>query len=101
MLGAAERWRVPPGAQYEWRHFEDESALFNSRSGLTHFVSAVGAEALGLLFEQALSTEALTVRLMERCEIDDPAAFALQVERLIVQLCDLDLIERAPNHAHS
>lgn len=95
----AECWRVPPGAQYEWRHFEDESALFNARSGLTHFVSAVAAEALGLLREDAFSVQALTARLIERCEVDDPAAFALQVERLVVQLSDLDLIEHAPNHA--
>jgi PqqD family protein of HPr-rel-A system len=91
-----EQWRVEPGVAFEYRHFGDESALFDARSGLTHFVSAAAVEALDILAAEALDAEALTAALTARCEPPLPENFDAHVARLLRQLANLDLIERAP-----
>jgi PqqD family protein of HPr-rel-A system len=93
---APERWWVGAGAQFDFRHFGDESALFDRRSGLTHFLSAAAVEALEFLSERALSVTELTDRLAALCEPPVPENFDLQVERMLRQLANLDLIEPAP-----
>lgn len=94
MADAHGAWRVPPGVTFEWRHYGDESVLFDPRSGLTHFVSAVAVETLTLLHDTTLSSPQLTTELLRRCDVADPEAFAQAVDRMLWQLRDLDLLQR-------
>ena len=90
-------WRATSGPIFEWRHYGDESVLFDPRSGLTHFLSAVAADAIDLLEHADLTTAALNKALLERCEVVDSDAFARQLDLLLQQLRDLDLIQNIPD----
>jgi PqqD family protein of HPr-rel-A system len=87
------RWQVAHSARFELRHFGDESVLYDPRSGLTHFLSAVAVEALELLREGPFSSEELTQQLVERCAVDSIERFAEELESLLHQLARLDFIE--------
>lgn len=93
MRERADRWRVSDGVAFEYRHFGDESALFDPRSGLTHFVNAAAVEALDILSAETLSGAELTERLQSRCEPPYPEQFDEHVARLLRHLANLDLIE--------
>jgi PqqD family protein of HPr-rel-A system len=86
-------WRATPGPIFEWRHYGDESVLFDPRSGLTHFLSAVAADAIELLKHADLTTAQLNTALLERCDVVDADAFARQLDLLLQQLGDLELIQ--------
>lgn len=94
MAEAHAAWRVQPGVTFEWRHYGDESVLFDPRSGLTHFLSAVAVEAIDLLTEAPLSTPQLTAALLQRCEVGDEDEFQRALDQMLWQLRELDLVQR-------
>jgi PqqD family protein of HPr-rel-A system len=97
VLERTGRWRVGDGVDFEFRHYGDESALFDRRSGLTHFVNAAAIEALQILAKEPLANAELTERLLSRCEPPHPEHFDQHVARLLRQLSNLDLIEAVPD----
>lgn len=92
-------WYVARGADFRWRHWDEESVLYDSRSGQTHLLTALAADAILLLEHTAHDAESLAVAVAKRYALDAPADFAREMADLLKQLNDLGLVERDPRHS--
>lgn len=86
---------MPPTADFAWRHWDDESVLYEARSGQTHFLTAVAAEALLALQSRPYATGELVETLAQTFDLTVSDEFAQQIDALLHQFHDLGLIERA------
>ncbi len=95
----ASVWCVPAAAGYEWRHWDDESVLYDPRSGQTHLLNALAAEILLLLQEHPCrDARAVLAHLASGGQIEPSPDLERQTEGLLHQLDGLALIERSRAH---
>lgn len=86
-------WRVRPGAQLEWKHWDDESVVFNALTGDTHLLDLTAAAGLACLEAQARSLEQLVAALAQKLEVEADAQLHEYTRRLVGHLQQLGLIE--------
>ena len=90
-------WQVaePPLAHIQ--SWDDESVLYDPRSGETHLLSLFAAVLLNLMFSQTgvASTEELAQRLSVEIELDRDAQFDQALAESLDQFQALGLIEGA------
>lgn len=88
------RWRTPAECELLWRSWDDEEfVVFHARSGDTHLLNAMAAEALEELGRRPVTAQELAVHLGE-C-LERPADEELQriAAGLIREFDELGLIE--------
>jgi len=86
-------WCATGADSLEWRHWDDESILYDCRSGQTHLLTALASAALQLLAERDLELHDLTDQLAGTWNLPDAEEFAAQIDTLLHQLEDLGLVE--------
>ena len=86
-------WHAPAADQFDWRHWPEESILYDPRSGQTHLLTELAVEALLILSKQPCDTRATTDKLAEHYAIPTTDELAAQIQVLLDQLCDIGLIE--------
>lgn len=86
-------WCAPGADSVEWRHWDDESVLYDCRSGQTHLLTTLASAALQLLARRDLEVHELARQLAETWDLPDTEEFAAQIGTLLRQLDDLGLVE--------
>jgi len=90
-------WRVAPSAEFRWRHWDDESVLYDPRSGQTHLLTALAADVLLALEEAAGDAPELAAMVARQRQLDPAPELTGDIAALLQQLDDLGLIERVPD----
>jgi PqqD family protein of HPr-rel-A system len=77
-----------------WQHWgeEEESVLFDRRSGQTHLLTAIATGCLLLLQDTDLDLDQLAGKLGERFQSAPELAAREQIEQLLLTLNELGLI---------
>jgi PqqD family protein of HPr-rel-A system len=77
-----------------WEHWDEESVLFDRRSGQTHLLTALTAECLLLLQDAELDLDQLTAALGEQFQLAPEQAAVEQIHQLLLALLELSLITK-------
>ncbi len=85
--------RAPTG-RFLWEHLDEESVVYDTRSGQTHLLNALAVEAMLRLQAGDFSLRALAGELATLCETPANDAFRADLVALLRQLSDLGLVER-------
>lgn len=88
------RWRVISGFRLHRRSWEDGTVVFHEGSGDTHMLGEIETQALAYLEEHSASVAGL-VDALSRFGNQAGDDFFHYIERVIVQLERLGIIERA------
>ena len=87
-------WRANAVSQLHWQQWQAQDfILFNAASGQTHFLNAVGAEALRRLQQSALSSTDLCQQLSELFEFESSIDLQNYLENMLNAMDDFGLIE--------
>jgi PqqD family protein of HPr-rel-A system len=89
-------WYAPDAGAFLWEHGEDESILFDPRSGQTHLLTAVAVEVLRYLSQEPHNQAQLMGKLADVFDIPSQAEFAEHTKELLAQFVASGLIERFP-----
>lgn len=79
--------------RFEWAHYDEESVLFDARSGQTHLLDPLSTEALLALEERPMDADELTRHLASLQDREPDDTLRVQVLHLLHQLRALGLIE--------
>ncbi len=79
-----------------WEHWDEESVLFDRRSGQTHLLTALTAECLQLLRDAELDLGQLMAALGEQFQRAPEQAAFEQIRQLLLTLLELGLITNLP-----
>jgi PqqD family protein of HPr-rel-A system len=88
------RWKSISARHLSWRTWDDESVVFNSLSGDTHFLDFVACEGLLCLGSEPLCHEKLCEQLATRLGVDVDAELRQYATRLLARLTRSGLVER-------
>ncbi len=86
-------WHCVTIDQFLWEHWDDESLLYDCRSGQTHSLTPLATEVILLLEKHSLSAEAITERLNR---MFDNALDAEEIKGLLDHFDALGLTEECP-----
>jgi PqqD family protein of HPr-rel-A system len=89
----ASQFRVPPGADLQWRTWGDETVVYHGPSGDTHLLNPIAAEALRVLASQAAGVDDLAGRLADRVDAAERPDLAEHLSSLLANFAELGLIE--------
>ena len=89
------RWSVTGCRPDLIKFWDDHCVLFNTSSGQTHQLNALGGAALRLLMECPMAVGEVAAALAVEFDAEADAAWIEQFEQLIAQLDRLGLIEPA------
>lgn len=89
----ALRWRVRSSAQLHWQTWGEESVVFNSLTGDTHYLDLLASTGLRLLEKQASPINELVDHLAVQLEIDADASLQRYTQQLVENFAALGLIE--------
>ena len=92
-MNPSRRYRVRPVPPLVWRIWGDQSVVFDEASGDTHLLDAVGREAMDCLSVRSHSAGWLSTALAARLDVPDDGVLQAYVDRLLLQLDELGLIE--------
>ncbi len=86
-----------PGIELHWRTWDDESVLYEARSGDTHLLDRTTVLILRALADarQPLGAGALTAAIGQDRDLPPNPELRAYCERTVHQLLRLELIERA------
>jgi PqqD family protein of HPr-rel-A system len=87
------KWRTPPHSRLHWQSWEDESVVYNSRSGSTHLLDLVAAETLKILEKQSATLPELVDIVASLFKIEPNAELSRHLEKLVLELEKLELLE--------
>lgn len=85
-------WSAPRFPDFEFRHWQGATFVFDPASGRTHYLNEAAAEILMRLAEAPGSTDSLLEAMLGDHPSDDPAAFLDAGRRVLVLLDQLGLI---------
>lgn len=88
------RWVVPGASEFLWEQWGEECVLFDPRTGQTHALNPLAAEALVSLQRRALTATQLTAHLAELIDLRSKRRLAQQVEDILHEFEELGLVER-------
>jgi PqqD family protein of HPr-rel-A system len=86
-------WRIAAPAQLSWRSWEGEIVLYNDRSGNTHHLEAVAAEAFEALLAAPADQTELAGRVAASLEIPVDGELLDVIGSIVKRLRTFDLIE--------
>lgn len=87
-----DRWTVAAPEALCWEQGEDESVLFDRRSGQTHLLTAVATECLQQLQNADLDLDQLTKILTVRFQAEPEQVTREQTNQMLMTLRELGLI---------
>ena len=90
------RWHCIASKELLWEHWEDESLLFDCRSGQTHTLTPLATEVILLLTEQTLSVDVITTQLNAMFAELNHAITIDDIDDLLIHFDSLGLIEECP-----
>lgn len=93
-VGHAISYKVPEQAEFLWEHWDDESVLFDPRSGESHLLKSLAAEALLILQEKPLNAAQLTRTLRTLFDISPDQLKNEHIDNLLQQFEEIGLVER-------
>ena len=85
-------WKVSAPEALLWEHWDDESVLFDRRSGQTHLLTLLARECLLILQEGCLDLNELLEKLEEQYEYTPGQQEREQIHQLLHNLTNLGLI---------
>lgn len=89
-------WSVREPSALLWEHWDEESILFDRRSGQTHLLTASTVQLLSLLEQAPLPASRLIEALSPPVENGSPLMNGEQVDALLHTLAELGLVESSP-----
>ena len=89
----ASQFRVPPGADLQYRTWGEETVVYHGPSGDTHLLNPLAAEALRVLASQAAGVDDLTRRLAGHVDPANRHELAEHLAGLLANFAELGLIE--------
>jgi PqqD family protein of HPr-rel-A system len=88
-----QMWRITKGCQLLWRRWDEEYVVYNSGSGHTHLLDAIGGGILRCLEEHPSNSQELAVEMAGESETDATPNIAARIEELLSRFQDLSLVE--------
>jgi PqqD family protein of HPr-rel-A system len=92
----SEHWRIGGEATLSLRDWDGECAVYNPLSGNTHILDVVSGKLLCSIVEGHHSAETLRARIAQFLEVPNDRRMAEHVNRILVALDELGLIEPVP-----
>lgn len=89
-------WHCTAADQFLWAHWDEESLLFDCRSGQTHSLTPLAAEIIFLLEKKRLSADTIAGQLTQMFGDSDKLATDVEIAELLKQFDALGLIEECP-----
>ena len=89
-------WAVVDNDALVWEHLEEESVLFDRRSGQTHLLTKTTIKCLVALQENAYSLDQLYERFELRSDSETAYEARLHISQLLSTLNELGLIASVP-----
>jgi len=86
-------WRVRKQAQLRWQTWGDESVVFSTLTGDTHYLDLLASTGLRLLERQSCQITELVEHLAAQLEIDADSQLQRYAEQLVENFAALGLIE--------
>jgi PqqD family protein of HPr-rel-A system len=86
-------WRIAGPQQISWRSWDGEIVLYNDRSGNTHHLEAVAAEAFEALLSAPADRTELARRVATSLEIPVNSELLDVIGSIVQRLRKFDLIE--------
>lgn len=90
------KWALPDQFAPQWRHWGDESVLFEIESGNTHLIDSVAASLLNELTSRPLSLADLLEIFAEDLPLDKRITASEHLAALLVTLEAKNLVRRVP-----
>jgi PqqD family protein of HPr-rel-A system len=87
------RWRAPGGPALLWRRWDQQSVVFDTRSGDIHLLDPVAADVLRCLKAAATSFDELSQRFRGSLGLDSERELSEYLAKLVRELDELGLIE--------
>ena len=87
------KWRAPAASSLQYRSWDDEFIVYNSLSGDTHLLNADAGQILLAVCGTPMDIPTLAALLAQSCQVEPEEEFHLQIERMLVELQALSLIE--------
>jgi PqqD family protein of HPr-rel-A system len=91
----AERWRSAACEDTVWAEWDDVHVVHHRPSGKTHLLNLPSAVLVRTILQAPKPIEAATLELAEWQSIDVTPAYAEHLERTLLHLEHLGLVERA------
>ena len=88
------RWTIPSDTRIDWFQWGEDAIFFHEPSGTTHRVDQVGATAVRLLEDRALTKTDLAEALAAGLEVDNDGDVATYAEAIIHQLNNLGIVKK-------
>ncbi len=86
-------WHCPATDRFIWAHWDEESLLFDCRSGQTHSLTPLAVEIIFLLERNNLSTDAIVEQLTQMFGDIGEHGSAGKLAELLEHFAALGLIE--------
>ena len=88
------QWLLPSADDLLWEQWEEDYTVFDRKTRETHLINELPAEILRLLSTRPATTEEITARLAQLCELANTPEWAEKIASVIDNLSSLGLIER-------
>ncbi len=92
--GQGTVWKLNPGCELHWRHWDEGFVLFDAASGRTHLLNPIGAACLQLLALAPTDGPTLWSLLRAECALDAGELPFGELEALLADFGRLGLVER-------
>lgn len=91
------RWQVGRPGSFRWREWDNESVLYDIDSGDTHFLNALGRQALECLVHTAMNEGELASQLARDIGGTPTSELLRNVGQLLARFYELGLVEPVPD----
>jgi PqqD family protein of HPr-rel-A system len=86
-------WQLNGSTRLRWREFDGEWLVYDTGSGQTHVLDALGATVLDLIESGPQDSDQLIATLAQHMSAPDHASLACAVSAILQQLQALSLVE--------
>jgi PqqD family protein of HPr-rel-A system len=85
---------IPEATEIVWKHFEEESILFDKRSGETHLLTALAVETLMAIQKRPMDVCQLISEIANTFDLQPSDVPENQINELLFRFEDMGLIEQ-------
>ena len=89
-------WHCVANEEFLWEHWEEESLLFDCRSGQTHSLTPLATEVILLLAQKTLSVDTIVEELNTQFGDINNTVTREDIDDLITHFDSLGLVEECP-----